>query len=231
MGRWAKDATRICNLCVENLRYPQHNVNVLNENGGPTKEEVLRAITMLKQSGRVGPKDVFIFYFSGHGIRDNDTFNLCTKGSYLSHKEVIEAVDTLGVERKIFVLDTCYSGGFKMSKTSSAKRVEIGGTDFTGHGIEAFFTKGITGSLVMTAASAHEKAPVNSAFTQLFIAACETIIREKALLHGLTNTKMCVRPLTLFDTMEELRKTTFPEAPAPRISDVDSLASFPIGPL
>eukprot|EP01045_Picozoa_sp_COSAG04_P014548 COSAG04_NODE_1095_length_8308_cov_5.921793_6_plen_56_part_00 len=42
---------------------------------------------------------------------------------------------------------------------------------------------------------------------------------------------MCVRPLTLFDEASAYMATHFQTAPPPRVSGVDELASFAIGPL
>ena len=87
----------------------------------------------------------------------------------------------------------------------------------------------------MTAASAEQKATGDSAFTHLFVQACEEIVEMQRTMREKDSSRyptfMCLRPLKIFARMCELWESNFPDAPPPRISDAENYSSFPIGPL
>jgi hypothetical protein len=101
----------------------------LGEPEAPSKVNILADIQGL--SGTVGPNDVLVIYFSGHGTQDTSSppreyFNpyesvmrYIPTGTYgdfplfsVRDDELRAAFDSIGTPRKVLVLDTCNSGGF-----------------------------------------------------------------------------------------------------------------------
>ena len=177
---------------------------------------------------------MFIFYYSGHGLRDESGFKFCTKGPYLSHQKTLDAVKQLGVDKVIYLIDACHAGQFDAAKHGGrAGKAKISKAYDDGD-IQAFFQGGVSGNLVMAAASAHEVAPGSSAFSHMFVKACQLIVQKEKIWKTQdpeAHTKMCVRPLAAFGLMSDLLQKKYPDAPRPRIPDIHNMASFPIGPL
>jgi len=238
MGNWFRDAARMGKIFVDVFMYRSCYVHILNDDGGPTAKAVRDKIAWLKKSNMVGPRDMFVLYYSGHGVVHNNTFEFCTKGERLSQKDILDAVTSLGVKCAVYIIDACYAGAFDASKGATDTRTKgEGAASFTSDDIQTCFNDATEGTIVMAAASAKQKVSGSSLFTHLFDEAGRAIIREKILLKRegrgrSARTRMCVRPLSLFDKIEELRQAKFPTAPKPTINILNSVAhSFAIGPL
>lgn len=103
-----------------------HIYQLLNDD--VNKDEIVRTIDMIRDA--VGPEDVFLFYYAGHGVMSQQTesnkeeFYIVTHdvtNLYASPKEISEiAVSArelmqysmdISAEKQLFILDACYSGG------------------------------------------------------------------------------------------------------------------------
>jgi len=210
-------------LCTEDLGYPEANVMTLNQRRGPTRDEVLNAVGGLVPNLR--KEDLLIFYYSGHGIRVSNgmEFAFCTKGSYLLKAQLLDAIKDVQA-KVVIVVDACHSGQFNTAKSKSK-----GPDDFDNDDLEAWFRS--SGRLVMSAATAREEAPGTSAFTHAFIQAAKNLKAQK-LAKG--REKMTVKINTLFDELSDILEEKHkddPDRPPPaRISGVEALGSFSIGP-
>jgi WD40 repeat protein len=97
-------------------------------NEGATKENIQSTIEEIK--AKIGPEDVFVFYYAGHGVmsyeeneEDSDFFivtydvtNLygeteMLKEKAISAKELMEYSVQVVAEKQLFILDACHSGG------------------------------------------------------------------------------------------------------------------------
>ena len=87
-----------------------------------TKENVKSK--MLEITKNIGPEDVFIFYYAGHGVMSLDEFYLVMnnvtnlygddemlKQKAVSAHELLELSKEISAQKQLFVLDACQSGG------------------------------------------------------------------------------------------------------------------------
>ena len=119
MDEWTHDATTMSYLFVTDLRYRHKHVHVLNKGKGPTRQEVLDYIASLNPMNHsravsVGPKDIFVLYYSGHGTKDDEgDFLFHTAGDQkLSQRDMTEAVAQLPAQHAVFIIDACHAGAF-----------------------------------------------------------------------------------------------------------------------
>jgi WD40 repeat protein len=96
---------------------------ILNKDA--TKESVIAAFKEIKS--KIGPEDVFVFYYAGHGVMSledipefylvsHDVTNLYgnidqLKSKGISAAEILTYSMELSAEKQLFVLDACHSGG------------------------------------------------------------------------------------------------------------------------
>ena len=79
---------------------------------------------MLEITKNIGPEDVFIFYYAGHGVMSLDEFYLVMnnvtnlygddemlKQKAVSAHELLELSKEISAQKQLFVLDACQSGG------------------------------------------------------------------------------------------------------------------------
>ena len=130
MDQWSDHATTMGDLFALNLHYRRDHVHVLNEGNGPTKRQVLDSIASFQQrdsSGvSVGPKDVFVFYYVGHGDVDGSgNFLFRTQDGSLSQSELMDAVMQLHVLHAVFIIDACHAAAFTASFKASRKNMRI----------------------------------------------------------------------------------------------------------
>jgi Caspase domain len=89
----------------------------------PTKSNIALDVTAM--AGKVGPNDMFVFYFSGHGMQVAGTppveyivpegavvGGYGVPGSSISDTEMGTMLSAIATNRKAVILDTCNSGGF-----------------------------------------------------------------------------------------------------------------------
>jgi len=111
-------------------------VNIKNEDAN--KENILKKVAELAK--KVGPEDVFLFYYAGHGVmsieNENSEFYIVTYNvtnlygdkkmldeKAISSKEILEFSVDIVAEKQLFVLDACQSGGaIKTFATRGASR-------------------------------------------------------------------------------------------------------------
>jgi hypothetical protein len=93
-----------------------------------TKVELVKVLAELKD--KIGPEDVFVFYYAGHGVMSfpkedgsqdfyivtHDLVNLYGDQAMLdekaiSAKELMQYSVSIAAEKQLFVLDACHSGG------------------------------------------------------------------------------------------------------------------------
>ena len=139
-------------LLVGDLHYHDSNVHVL-KNATATEVMDVFSDSLLPV---VTANDVFVFYYSGHGTRTDDTFKFCTKGPYLSHSRFLEdGIRKLETKRCVIIVDACHSGQFDAAKDKGTKDKPKGA--FDAKDLEAFLAT--SGRLVMVASQANQLAP------------------------------------------------------------------------
>jgi Caspase domain len=89
-------------------------------NGDATRLNILNALRKL--SRQADANDVFMFYFSGHGLQgsflpvDFDGFR-----NQLSHEEILEILAGSQAKQKLCIADACFSGTLDYDDTFAAK--------------------------------------------------------------------------------------------------------------
>jgi len=102
-----------------------HIALLLNENA--TRQNIVYALQQL--SRQADANDVFIFYFSGHGLQgsflpiDFDGFR-----NQLSHEEVLQILAGSQAKQKLCIADACFSGTLEYDDTFAAKGGSITAT-------------------------------------------------------------------------------------------------------
>jgi len=104
--------------------------NILTSSAAaPTAQNIASDLDAL--SANVGPNDIVVFYFSGHGMQDNNTpqneyivpsggvlyspasnWYYGDTSSSINQSQLASLVSVLPTNRKVVILDTCNSGGF-----------------------------------------------------------------------------------------------------------------------
>ena len=95
-----------------------------------TKENIKSKMAEITKN--IGPEDVFIFYYAGHGVMNLDEFYLVMndvtnlygddkmlKQKAISAHELLEMSKKISAQKQLFILDACQSGG---ALTALAKR-------------------------------------------------------------------------------------------------------------
>ena len=120
MDQWSEHAKTVTHFFVEVLHYPRsHIVEILHNESTKSKvfELVLDRIASLKQ--RVGPKDVFVLYYVGHGSGTagigDFVFHTDDGSEKLSQNELMDAVMELHVLHAVFIIDSCDAASFAPS--------------------------------------------------------------------------------------------------------------------
>ena len=135
----------------EGLRIPDENIRVIagNDNRGKVSMKSL-AHAIADVEGHLSDEDVFLFYFSGHGQRE-DGPNTASGSSGASSpyttatgivfsdgmvmlQSVIDYVSCLAAGGKIVILDCCYAGGFE-GKGPRTLQFDQAFSEFAGKGI------------------------------------------------------------------------------------------------
>ena len=130
----ADDPRRILDGLVERVGMPADNAVVLTDEEA-TLANVREAFEAMRD--RVGPRDTFVFFFSGHGDRVEQPTGSRPEGSDLDGlDETIELVDGAlrdndlndllkGIDSGLIlvVLDSCFSGGFSKDVISAPGRI------------------------------------------------------------------------------------------------------------
>ena len=62
--------------------------------------------------GLIEREDTFVLYFSGHGMREG----LCFSDGVVNLQSIVDYVERLRAERKVVILDCCYSGDMQLAK-------------------------------------------------------------------------------------------------------------------
>ena len=211
VDQWTVDATTFKRHFVDDMHFLRDNIYLLNEGDGPTADDVLAEMERMRTSGRVGPKDLLVFYYSGHGSLDeNKIFHFGTRSKKLSCEDLFKAISLLGPKRVLYIIDACEAAGV------SAIQILKDACLQTNPRIE---------TAILAASLAGQKAPGNSAFTHMFVTACESAKAKQRRLEQ--PTEMCLYPGLLQHEMNTSREGLFADAPKAFFSGV----SFPFGPL
>jgi len=144
-------------------------------------KDIITKIVELRNSGKVKSNDVFIFYYSGHIVRADGMLKFCTKGPWLSHRNVLAAMATLGVKRTIYIIDACDCGKVIPTKGEPFARSAC---SFDGADIMDFFQGGITGNLVLTPLFARQMTPGRAAFSYIMVKAAQHLIQKQKILRA-----------------------------------------------
>ena len=122
----SKSFTSIIVAGGDSLFREVHEYSIINENA---TKEIIEA-TILEIKSKIGPEDVFLFYYAGHGVMSyeknpedsdfyivtHDVINLygdaqLLKEKAISAKELMQYSMEISAEKQLFVLDACHSGG------------------------------------------------------------------------------------------------------------------------
>ena len=219
MDNWTKDATMISDLFKGKLKYRENNIHLLNQNDGPTKDEVIDVLES-KLIPTITEKDTLVIYYSGHGGRGRDRseeFRFCTKGAYLYCSEFKALVKRIRTKRVLLVIDACFAGAMPAlkSKDKSADSFDAGD-------LQAFLKS--TGKVVMTSASSSLLSPGTSAFSHAFDKCIKTAV------DATDGNIMEVSPFSIFVEVDKMMKKSGEEDPLPRFT-AEETANFEIGPI
>lgn len=90
---------------------PESHIRLLVDRSA-TRQNILQA--MRKLSAMADANDVFVFYFSGHGIKgsflpyDFDGFR-----NVLQHEEILQTLENSRAKQKLCIVDACFSGALE----------------------------------------------------------------------------------------------------------------------
>ena len=150
------------------------------------------------QKARDHEIDTVVFYYAGHGSYQPFDKNLYlaahnTNKDYLSRtafsfEDVLTSLSGRGIQRKIFILDACYSGRAAEMKTEND-------TSFP------FEQLNIKGSYLLTSSSAHEKSFFNADTTDGYTYFTAELLNF--IQNGLPNTQPFVSLSALFNALTE----------------------------
>ncbi|MEJ5284100.1 MAG: caspase family protein [Brevinematales bacterium] len=111
------------NYCVEDA---QSLSSFLNNNNFSVKMKTNNLATKLNISNdivstveKLKPEDIYVFYFSGHGLRTNDISyivpydaTLSDMNSFISEKELYNWLKNSKSEKVLLIFDKCFSGAY-----------------------------------------------------------------------------------------------------------------------
>lgn len=111
------------NYCVEDA---QSLSSFLNNNGFSVKMKTNNLATKLNISNdivstveKLKSEDIYVFYFSGHGMRSNNISyivpydaNLSDINSFISEKELYDWLKNSKSEKVLLIFDKCFSGAY-----------------------------------------------------------------------------------------------------------------------
>lgn len=158
---------------------------------------------------------------------------LCTKGPWLTHKDIMEAVTKIGLKRAVYILDIFESGKFDAVKGVPGPRARPPYA-FDGADVLSFFRGGPAGNLVMTPLTSRQLAPGRGAFTFMFVQAAQLIIKkriEAKKKRANESTLMCVRVMPVFEQLGVIWRKQYPAIDIPVIPPSHRLGQLPIGPM
>ena len=121
------------------LKFEKDNIRLLGEGGLVEARSFARALSEFE--GMIEREDTFLFYFSGHGTRDG----LCFSDGMVNLQSIVDYVERMRAERKIVILDCCYSGDMHLTSAGDLTFEEI---------VSAFAGRGIA---VMASSATDEK--------------------------------------------------------------------------
>ena len=104
----------------------EHLVLLLNEDA--TRQNIVQSLRQM--SKQADENDVFIFYFSGHGLSgsflpvDFDGFR-----NQLRHEEILQILESSQAKQKLCIADACFSGALDYDNTFAAKSPYAAPTD------------------------------------------------------------------------------------------------------
>ena len=112
--------------CVERIGYEQNEENIVLDEEA-TKSNLLKNLDRIKQEleGKddneriLNSQSMFLFYFSGHGIKDEEgSYYICpqdyqsdSKQSAIDIQFLIEFFSNINCKHVLLILDCCHSGG------------------------------------------------------------------------------------------------------------------------
>ncbi len=126
----AEDATKLRESLRGTGLLAEQSVTLINSQA--TRANLQAAFSQVGQV--IGPNDVFIFFYSGHGGRldsgdanepDGRDETLYLYDGHVTDDEVRAWFDGIGARVEVIALDSCFSGGFARDVVSASNRVGI----------------------------------------------------------------------------------------------------------
>ena len=124
------DPERVRNFLLDDAGFDH--VHVLTDD--KVTQDRLRTLVLDDFRNRIGPKDRFILYWSGHGIPVSNfadqqlgylplsTSDSTSIASMLAMREVLNWTELIGAMQVLHILDTCFSGLARLPETKSGHR-------------------------------------------------------------------------------------------------------------
>lgn len=140
-----RDALRLAATLTELGEFGRGDVVVVrNASPDAIKDAILRMRTRAEEAANSGEGSLFMFYYSGHA--DEDGLHLGR--THLSYADLKALVARVPAKVRVSLVDTCHSGTLTRIKGKAVApfQVDIAGPD------------GVAGDVMLTSASAHEKA-------------------------------------------------------------------------
>lgn len=107
------DIIEISNVFIERLGITKNNIITLGMEDIVTSDTFMKTI---KELNDFKEDDTFLFYFSGHGYRDDDNHYLVFSDKLVSTQSIIDFIEELSCKNKIIFMDCCFAGKFNISE-------------------------------------------------------------------------------------------------------------------
>ena len=95
-----------------NVEIDSDDIISLGWTGTVNRSDFMNSLILLQS--RVQPEDSLIIYFSGHGGIIHDDHKLAFSDGVITTQKIIEVVNGILVKNKLILLDSCYSGDYKI---------------------------------------------------------------------------------------------------------------------
>ena len=104
-----KDLLIMKQALTEGLKFDPDNIRILGEDENVRALSFARALSEFE--GLLGIEDMFVLYFSGHGVHSA----LCFTDDRVNLQSIVSYIERLPAKRKIVIMDCCFAGGIQVS--------------------------------------------------------------------------------------------------------------------